>query len=290
MVPHLPAERRVITCQGVGHYGVFNGSRWRNVHPAPGARLHPGPARRGAEPRAWPRPSASATRPSRSGFAGARGRGAWCSGSRRRGGGRPDAAAGRAAGRGAGIPQRPRGLAARGIWPRGRRARRSATGTVLPFGDAHAHRARRGRAPRRPARGRRSRARAVGRHGAAGRRLAARGGAAGLRRRRSSAMPAPRARIAEISLRDPRSRWGSCTARGELMFSWRLVMAPPAVLDYVVAHEVAHLAEMNHSPRFWAVVRRLCPDYEASARLAAAERRGAAHARLRALDLGDRAA
>ena len=45
------------------------------------------------------------------------------------------------------------------------------------------------------------------------------------------------------------------------MFSWRLVMAPAAVLDYVVAHEVAHLAEMNHSPRFWAVVRRLCPDH-----------------------------
>jgi predicted metal-dependent hydrolase len=46
------------------------------------------------------------------------------------------------------------------------------------------------------------------------------------------------------------------------MFSWRLALAPAAVLDYVVAHEVAHLAEMNHSPRFWAVVRRLCPDYE----------------------------
>ena len=45
------------------------------------------------------------------------------------------------------------------------------------------------------------------------------------------------------------------------MFSWRLVLAPAAVLDYVVAHEVAHLAEMNHSPRFWARVRALCPDY-----------------------------
>jgi predicted metal-dependent hydrolase len=65
-----------------------------------------------------------------------------------------------------------------------------------------------------------------------------------------------------ISLRDPRSRWGSCTATGDLMFSWRLAMAPPSVLDYVVAHEVAHLAELNHSPRFWAVVRRLRPDYE----------------------------
>lgn len=66
---------------------------------------------------------------------------------------------------------------------------------------------------------------------------------------------------ARVSLRDPRARWGSCTERGELMFSWRLVLAPAAVLDYVVAHEVAHLAEMNHSERFWGVVEKLCPDY-----------------------------
>lgn len=65
-----------------------------------------------------------------------------------------------------------------------------------------------------------------------------------------------------VTLRDTRSRWGSCTAAGGLMFSWRLVMAPPSVLDYVAAHEVAHLAEMNHSPRYWAVVRRLLPGYE----------------------------
>jgi len=65
-----------------------------------------------------------------------------------------------------------------------------------------------------------------------------------------------------VRLADPRARWGSCTATGDLMFSWRLVMAPTAVLDYVVAHEVAHLAELNHSPSFWSVVRRLCPDYE----------------------------
>lgn len=62
-----------------------------------------------------------------------------------------------------------------------------------------------------------------------------------------------------ITLRDPRSRWGSCTATGDLMFSWRLVMAPAAVLDYVIAHEVAHLQELNHSARFWTLVRRMCP-------------------------------
>jgi predicted metal-dependent hydrolase len=64
-----------------------------------------------------------------------------------------------------------------------------------------------------------------------------------------------------VTLRDTRSRWGSCTADGALMYSWRLIMAPPDVLDYVAAHEVAHLAEMNHSPDFWAVVARLMPDY-----------------------------
>lgn len=64
-----------------------------------------------------------------------------------------------------------------------------------------------------------------------------------------------------LSLRDPRSRWGSCSSKGDLMFSWRLIMAPPEVLDYVAAHEVAHLAEMNHSARFWAVCERLCPEY-----------------------------
>jgi predicted metal-dependent hydrolase len=67
--------------------------------------------------------------------------------------------------------------------------------------------------------------------------------------------------IGRISLRDTRSRWGSCSGAGNLMFSWRLVMAPPAVLHYVAAHEVAHLQEMNHSQVFWDVVARLMPDY-----------------------------
>ena len=64
-----------------------------------------------------------------------------------------------------------------------------------------------------------------------------------------------------MSLRDTRSRWGSCSSKGTLMYSWRLIMAPPEVLDYVAAHEVAHLAEMNHSPAFWAVVERLYGDH-----------------------------
>ncbi len=66
-------------------------------------------------------------------------------------------------------------------------------------------------------------------------------------------------RVTRISVRDTRSRWGSCSADGALAFSWRLILAPEAVLDYVVAHEVAHLAEMNHGPRFWRLVETLAP-------------------------------
>lgn len=69
--------------------------------------------------------------------------------------------------------------------------------------------------------------------------------------------------VGTIRLRDTRSRWGSCTARGDLMFSWRLAMAPPEVLAYVAAHEVAHLVRMDHSPAFWAVVERLDPGWRA---------------------------
>lgn len=60
--------------------------------------------------------------------------------------------------------------------------------------------------------------------------------------------------VARVSVRDQQSRWGSCSGTGNLSFSWRLILAPAEVLDYVVAHEVAHLAEMNHSPRFWLLV------------------------------------
>jgi predicted metal-dependent hydrolase len=64
-----------------------------------------------------------------------------------------------------------------------------------------------------------------------------------------------------VTVRDPRSRWGSCSAQGRLSFNFRLVMAPPEVLDYVVVHELAHRVAPNHSPRFWVVVARHCPDY-----------------------------
>ncbi len=71
-------------------------------------------------------------------------------------------------------------------------------------------------------------------------------------------------RIAGLRLKDTRSRWGSCAPDGTLAFSWRLVMVPDWVLDYVVAHEVAHLLELNHSPRFWEHVARLS-DHRAAA-------------------------
>ena len=69
-------------------------------------------------------------------------------------------------------------------------------------------------------------------------------------------------KVGRISVRDTTTRWGSCSANGNLAFSWRLIMAPEAVLHYVVAHEVAHLVEMNHGPRFWKLVDRLVPNVD----------------------------
>jgi predicted metal-dependent hydrolase len=66
-----------------------------------------------------------------------------------------------------------------------------------------------------------------------------------------------------IALRDTRTRWGSCSSRGDLSFSWRLVLAPPEVLDYVVAHELAHLAVRGHGPEFWRVAGDLATDLPA---------------------------
>ena len=70
------------------------------------------------------------------------------------------------------------------------------------------------------------------------------------------------ARPKAISIRDQRTRWGSCSSRGNLSFNWRLVMTPPAILQYVVIHELAHLFEHNHSKDFWDVVARYYPDHK----------------------------
>lgn len=69
-----------------------------------------------------------------------------------------------------------------------------------------------------------------------------------------------------VDLRDQTSRWGSCSSSAVLSFSWRLILAPPHVLDYVAAHEVAHLKEMNHSPRFWCLVEEAFPKMKESRR------------------------
>jgi predicted metal-dependent hydrolase len=69
-------------------------------------------------------------------------------------------------------------------------------------------------------------------------------------------------KVKTIRLGDPTSRWGSCSSSGTIAYSWRIIMAPPSVLDYLAAHEVAHLREMNHSPRFWRHVAAICPEME----------------------------
>lgn len=74
------------------------------------------------------------------------------------------------------------------------------------------------------------------------------------------------ATVKKISLRDTHSMWGSCNSAGNLTFSWRLVLAPPEVLDYIVSHEVAHLKELNHSAAFWRIVESLCPHFQESRR------------------------
>ncbi|MBS1144542.1 MAG: family peptidase [Proteobacteria bacterium] len=66
-----------------------------------------------------------------------------------------------------------------------------------------------------------------------------------------------------LRLSSARTRWGSCSHRGGIALNWRLVLMPLAIVDYVVCHELAHLKEMNHSPRFWSVVEQLCPDWKA---------------------------
>ncbi len=74
------------------------------------------------------------------------------------------------------------------------------------------------------------------------------------------------ARFSRLSVRDQKSRWGSCSSNGTLSFSWRVILAPDFVLDYLAAHEVAHLLEMNHSPRFWRLVDAHCPHWKEAER------------------------
>jgi predicted metal-dependent hydrolase len=69
-------------------------------------------------------------------------------------------------------------------------------------------------------------------------------------------VPSPR-----LLLSNAKTRWGSCNKRGEVRINWRLIQAPPHLIDYVVVHELAHLLQMNHSPAFWKVVARICPNY-----------------------------
>ena len=71
-------------------------------------------------------------------------------------------------------------------------------------------------------------------------------------------------KVERITMRNQRSRWGSCSSKGWLSFNWRLVLAPHDVLDYVVVHEVCHLVEHHHGPEFWALVEKRRPDYRES--------------------------
>jgi predicted metal-dependent hydrolase len=70
--------------------------------------------------------------------------------------------------------------------------------------------------------------------------------------------------VRKVSIRNQRSRWGSCSRRGTVSLNWRLVQVPEFVRDYIILHELAHFRQMNHSRRFWAEVAKLCPDFEAA--------------------------
>ncbi|MDF2502168.1 MAG: hypothetical protein K0Q77_2882 [Anaerosporomusa subterranea] len=67
-----------------------------------------------------------------------------------------------------------------------------------------------------------------------------------------------------ISIRDPKTRWGSCSTRGSINYSWRVILAPPSIIDYLVVHELCHLLEPNHSSRYWGLVESILPDFRTS--------------------------
>ena len=73
-------------------------------------------------------------------------------------------------------------------------------------------------------------------------------------------------RIERVSVRNQKSRWGSCSRRGTISLNWRLIQTPPHVQDYIILHELMHLRQMNHSARFWREVKSVCPDYEIAER------------------------
>jgi predicted metal-dependent hydrolase len=68
--------------------------------------------------------------------------------------------------------------------------------------------------------------------------------------------------VRRVTVRNQRTRWGSCSRRGTVSLNWRLIQTPPQVQDYIVLHELCHLREMNHSERYWREVARVCPDFE----------------------------
>jgi len=69
-------------------------------------------------------------------------------------------------------------------------------------------------------------------------------------------------RISRISIRNQKTRWGSCSQKGTISLNWRLIQTPPEVSDYIIIHELMHLMELNHSKRFWKNVQKACPDYK----------------------------
>lgn len=84
-----------------------------------------------------------------------------------------------------------------------------------------------------------------------------------IRQRLGEHAPGIGVQFGRVTIRDQKSRWGSCSAKHNLNFNWKLIMAPPEALEYVVIHELCHLIEFNHSPRFWDLVKVRMPEYEA---------------------------